>query len=423
MKIRIKKTSKINLATKVTLVFSSILIAVAVPMQIMSNIAHAGCSTISECDAKINATNQDISNYNIEIARLSSEAQTLESTVARLSAEKSVIQAQIDVSQASYDKLVTQIADTEKSIKDNKDALGVTIASLYVDDNITPIEMLASSQSISDYLDKQEYRSSVRNELSTTISKIKSLKEELEKQKTDIERVLSDQTSQKNALASKEAEQQQLLENTKSNANAYQAITNELATQIAQLSADRITISTPPHSSETIYIGPFAVYFRNWSGNVNCGGGYAYCGYSLDAYVSDSWGLHLAGECVHYAAWALANRGYYIPYDAFSVNNGYGGGNANKWVDVATDKYNQLNSNINNGEPFANLVNVPQKDDLAFMPTSGVGHVGIVEENYGNGWVRISQYNFNLERYSTTPMYSTVDLQITGDTQFLRFSR
>jgi len=61
---------------------------------------------------------------------------------------------------------------------------------LYVDDKITPIEMLASSKTVSDFIDKQEYRSSVRNQLTSTISEIKVLKESLVAQKTDVETCL-----------------------------------------------------------------------------------------------------------------------------------------------------------------------------------------------------------------------------------------
>jgi len=408
MKLRSTTPASITSATKLVLIALSILVVAVMPIQMAQKVS-AECSSIASCDSQISAKNQDIEKYNSEIARLSGEAQTLQTTVSRLSNEKSVIQSQLDISQATYDKLLKQIVETEQKIKDNQDALGTIIANMYVDDKITPIEMIASSKNVGDYLDKQEYRSSVRNELTSTIDKIKNLKKDLESQKIAVERVLADQKSQRDALAGKEAEQQKLLSETNSNANAYQQMTGELANQVAQLRADRIGLNTPKGSNGTTRIGPFAIYFRNWSGNTRCGGGYSYCNFNLDAYVSDPWGLHLAGECVHYTAWALANRGYYIPYGAFSIGNGYGGGSANRWVDVAT------------GEGFASLVGQPKKDDLAYMPTSGVGHVGIVEQNYGDGWVRISQYNYAV--YNDTPMYSTIDLKMTSDTQFLRFNR
>ena len=41
--------------------------------------------------------------------------------------------AQVDLSQAKYDKLVNDITETEKQIAENKDALGQIIADMYVD--------------------------------------------------------------------------------------------------------------------------------------------------------------------------------------------------------------------------------------------------------------------------------------------------
>ena len=410
MKINKKLLSK-KTVTNVSLVFMAVSIAAGALITTNQKTLAESCSTVQACDAQIDAKNQDKAKYEAEISRLSGEAQTLENTVNKLSSEKAIIQSQLDISQSTYDKLIVQIADTEKQIKTNQDALGKTIANMYVDDNITPLEMLASSNNIGDYLDKQEYRSSVRTNLASTITKIKQLKKDLDIKKIEAERVLADQKSQRDALAGKEAEQQKLLEDTKSNANAYQQISNALSSQIAQLRADRVGLGTTKGSNIPIQIG--SVYYRNWSGNARCGGGYSYCNYSLDQSVSDPWGLYLAGECVHYVAWAVANRGYYIPYNAFNIGNGYGGGNAELWPSVAT------------GEGFANLVSDPlnnaQRDDVAVIPTSGVGHVGIVESNYGNGWVRISQYNYAVE--GSVPGYSTIDLKVTNNIQFLRFHR
>ena len=101
MKIRIKKASKINLATKVVLVLSSILIAVMVPMQ-MSNM-FAAAITSDEINAKYDAQKAEIQKlvdaYTAQAAELSSQAATLQSAVATIQNQASVIQAQIDISQ------------------------------------------------------------------------------------------------------------------------------------------------------------------------------------------------------------------------------------------------------------------------------------------------------------------------------------
>jgi len=145
MKTRIKKISKLNLATKAVLVFSSILIVMAVPMQITNSLVSA--ETASEINARYDAQKAEIQKlvdaYNNQAAILASQAATLQSAIESLQNQAAVIQAQIDISQIEYDRLVAQITETEKKILDNKEALGVTIANMYVDGNITPIEMLA----------------------------------------------------------------------------------------------------------------------------------------------------------------------------------------------------------------------------------------------------------------------------------------
>ena len=164
MKLYNSKPALKNLSNKLLLVFLSVLIVIGIPIQMVQK------TSADQYDDKIAALQQDITEYQAEGARLNSQAATLQSALAQLANQKAAIQTQIDISQTEYDKLVVQIADTEKKIKDNKDALGTIIANMYVDSNITPIEMLASSKNISDYLDKQEYHSSIRDQLSSTIT-------------------------------------------------------------------------------------------------------------------------------------------------------------------------------------------------------------------------------------------------------------
>src|SRR5690606_23947971 len=107
-------------------------------------------------------------------------------------------------------------------IQANRDALGATIASLYVNGKTSPLEMLASSKNVSDFLNQQEYRTSVRDELTSTIKEIKELKQELEDKRAAVEKVLNDQKAARDNLAAKEAEQQQLLNATRNDEAAYQ---------------------------------------------------------------------------------------------------------------------------------------------------------------------------------------------------------
>ena len=61
----------------------------------------------------------------------------------------------------------------------------------------------------------------------------------------------------------------------------------------------------------------------------------------------------------------------------------------------------------------------PRVGDVAIAGRSGnlpYGHAMVVEQVYGNGWVKVSQYNFGYPG----GMYSTMDISTSGIT-FIHF--
>jgi len=371
MKSIVRKPSIIKSSSKLLLVFTVIVFAVVLPIQILNNNASAVCYTTAECQAQIDALNQNIAKYHAEAARLNSEAQTLQNALSKLASEKAIIQAQIDISQSKYDELVIKIADTEKKIKDNQDELGVTIANMYVDDKITPLEMLFSSKNIGEYLDKQEYRNSVKNELLATIEKIKDLKISLDQQKTEIEKILGDQKNAKQALVDKENEQQSILNQTQGQEAAYQQLSaaDEASRQQAVESYKNLT--RPPGGGTSIGISDPS------KGNYPWGGNGCYVGTNLWSYDgmngdgTDALG-YACRQCTSYSAWKIleyTGRAYYY------------WGNAKNWP------YSAANNGIEVGTSArANSVGVQ---------TGGFyGHVVWVETDPdGEGHITISQYN------------------------------
>lgn len=382
-----------GLATKSLLVATAVLTAIAVPIASMPK------AKADVYDDKMNALRQEAAEYQAQANQLHKEANTLANKIKELNARKAQVQTQIDLSQAKYNKLKKQIKETEQKILDNQDALGETIADLYVDNAITPLEMLASSQNIGDYVDKQTYRSSIRDSLTQTIDTIKDLKARLEKSKKSVKEVLDKQTAQRNSLAAIESEQKQLLQETRGKEAAYQA---QVAKTKAQLQAVRDrqrayyqSILNSAGGGTSGVVGSFQ--YSNWSGNQGCAGGYPYCG-AQDSMV-DPWGLYNR-ECVSYVAWALENRfGKYVaPFN--------GRGNAMDWP-YSAPAYSG-----------ATRVYNPKPGDAVILPADGnfapIGHAMIVESVSG-GTVHVSQYNF----YGTGE-YSTMDIQKSG-VVFLRF--
>lgn len=325
-------------------------------------------------DDKIRALRADMARYQEEADKLNSKAASLKNALAQLANEKAALQAQIDLSQAQYNKLVIQIRETEAEIKENQDALGITIADLYVDGETTPIELLASSDNISDFINKQEYRTSIRDQLSSTIKHVKDLKMQLDQQKTDVAKVLKEQKSARDTLVAKEREQQSLLSQTQNDEAKYQDLIADSAEQIAIAKATQAAIRARINGSGgyvLVEAGSLSAYPWN---NSNCPmWGYLSTGGS-DGNGGDGYGYGCR-QCASYAAWRIAKEtGIYYKW-----------GNAKDFDDRAAAAGYQRTS-------------TPMPGSIAVMEPAtagqGYGHVAWVEAVSGNQ-VTISQYNYD----------------------------
>ncbi len=270
---------------------------------------------------------------------------------------------------------------------------------MYVDDTITPLELLASSNNIGDYVDKQTYREAIQSNITATIKDIDALQKKLQKSQDDVAKILEEQKAQKAQLAAKEAEQASLVEQTKGEEAAYQKLSSDASAQMASAAAQQrayyesLRAQNGGGGVDSGTIGNFV--YSNWSGNQGCGGdGYPYCGYQ-DSY-SDPWDLYNR-ECVSYAAWRISEV-YGKKVQEFN-----GAGNAYQWPSSARGAWRVYD---------------PRPGDAVVLPIvyglAPVGHLMVVESVSGS-WVHVSQYNF----YGTGE-YSTMDIKTSG-VIFLRF--
>lgn len=364
MKLRTTTPASVSFLGKSLIVLTVVVMAFVAPLQLTQKVS------ADRYDDQINALKQDVIKYQNEANNLRSKADTLQNTLDQLAADKAAIQAQITANQLIYDQLIEDIAENEKKIEQNRDALGVTIADLYVDDKISPLEMLASSNNIGDYLDKQEYRLSIRDELSATINEIKELKAKLEAQKVDVKKVLDDQTFKRDELESKEAAQQKLLDQTKGSEQAYQSLIASNKDDIEQLQKEQQEA--------------YARARAQWSGGyITTGGsgGYPWSGVPYpcwNASCVDPWQLYYR-ECTSYVAWKLSAEGY-------GVRSFSGQGNAYEWPTTTAGYTSQRWGDPREGDAVvipAYVQNIPW-----------TGHVMFVEQVYSDGTIKISEYNF-----------------------------
>lgn len=329
-------------------------------------------------EAEINANNQQMQKYQEQADRLGATAATLQEAVNQLNGQIAEIQGYVDASQKKHDDLVAEISQNETLIQRNRKALGNILAEMHINDQVSPLEMLASSKNIGDLLDKQKQRATLRTSLNDKNKEIKRLQKKLEENKKDVENVLRDQQAQRDQLASKTAEQQKLLSDTKNDETTYQKLVGEKRSQIDQIRADQAEANRLALQSsggnDTI----------NVPQGVAGGGGYPgeWANAPLDAYV-DPWGLYTR-ECVSYVAWKVWSTGRYVPH--FN-----GAGNANQWPST-TAKHGIANGST------------PKAGAAAVMNIGYYGHVMYVEAVNGDGTITVSDYNFawdGLYRYYT----------------------
>lgn len=318
-------------------------------------------------DAEIRLKEQEANKLNAEAARLGDMATTLQGELDKLNSQISAIQSQIAESQKKRDSLQAEIAANQKKIQQNRETLGQILSDMYVDGQVSPLEMLASSSTIGDFIDKQEQRSSLQDSLNGKIKDIKSLQQKLEDNKKAVEAVMKDQEAQRGQLASKQAEQAKLVADTRNDQNAY-----------AQLASARNAEANKLREQQQAAIAAAlraANVGRNGGGAVAGSGNGGYPAYlagpPMDSLV-DPWGMY-SRECVSYTAWKVYQKNKSMPY---------WGGRGHAWQWPA----NADAAGIPRGS-------TPRVGSVGVMRGGPYGHVVWVERVNGDGTIDISQYN------------------------------
>lgn len=328
------------------------------------SVAHA-----DQYDEKINALNAQNAVTRGLVNGLSTQASGYQAVINQKQAEISGLLAQIAANEAQQSSLQSQITANQQQIDQKKTSLASTLKSMYIDGQMTTIEQLASSKNLSEYVDKEEYRTSVQNDLNAKIKEIAKLQAKLQGQKQQVDQLIATNKAQNDKLSAEKAEQDKLLAYNEGQQAAYNSQISANSSQIAalrkqQLAANSRFIGGAPGTGAT------------------CGGGYPakWCNIPQDS-VLDDWGMYNR-ECVSYTAFRVAASGRYMPPWGFQ-----GRGNANQWDDNARAAGIPVDTN-------------PQPGDVAISNAGAYGHAMYVESVSG-GSITVSQYNAALDgRYS-----------------------
>ena len=136
---------------------------------IVSAIVMASSSTLNvfadRYDEQIAQLKNEAANYQNQAAALRAQGDTLQNALNVITADKNALQKEIDLNEAKLTQLKADITANELKLDRQKKTLSKTVAQIYVNSTTTPIEVLASSKSVGDYVSSQAVRSSIKGQL------------------------------------------------------------------------------------------------------------------------------------------------------------------------------------------------------------------------------------------------------------------
>ncbi len=290
---------------------------------------------------------------------------TLQEAVNTLNAQIADLQAKIAANQAERNKLIAEIAQAEKDIAQRNTALKQNLKQMYIEGDVSNLEKVASSKSISDFVDKQEYRNKIRERIQEVVDTIKDLKLKNEKRKADVELLIRNDENMKAQVAAQQAQQAALLAQTRGEEAVYQQQIAGKKSEISRLQAEQASLNRRNLGGGRIIAGdPGRGGYPNYLHSA-----------PKDSLVSP-WGMYNR-ECVDYTAWKVHQTYGNMPY--------WGGrGNANQWPSSARA----------DGIPTGTA---PRAKSVAISMAGYYGHAMWVESVNGDGTITVSQYNYAVD--------------------------
>lgn len=329
-----------------TLMAASVLLSLGFPV-------HA-----DDFDTQINNLQAKISEQKAALGALQTQADTLENKLAGINAQVTAITNQLELTSAQLRQVNIRIEQLNQQMAKQKAFLANNIKTMYLQSSTSPLEVLLSSESLSDYYNKQEYLEKIKEKIQETLESLLATKKDLDGQQKQLADLTDQQKTQQQALVAQQQEASNLLAQTQGQEAAYQSMVVETNKQLQGIVAARAEA-----------IRRAGIKFSS-SG---CGGYPAvWCNAVQDSMVDD-WAFYNR-ECVSYVAWKRWALGMKPQ--------------PNYWGNAA-DWYRYVNSST------------PHSGDIIVWrayanPYVGwAGHVAFVESVNGST-VTMSQFNFDV---------------------------
>ncbi len=308
----------------------------------------AGCVTQTCREAADAASAADA-----RAAAAAANAQTLEGEVERLNAEIAALESRIAANQAIADDLTIQIDINEQKLTLQQTALARLLVDMHFENEPDAIILLASSNSLGDYAEKQSRQATAKTQIAASAEAIRNLKADLERQRESVQALIDSAEASRAEADAKRTEQTALIERYKDNAEAY----------------ERDAMAARETMQQEI-----AAEIARYNNNGVVGEGYNSYPYAANCPQDNVKYLVVGGyvcQCTSYAGWkAQEFWGIYIS----------AWGDAKSWGSTAKRLGYVVDSN-------------PAPHTIAYSTAGIYGHVMWVESINANGTINLTEYN------------------------------
>lgn len=330
-------------------------------------------------DQQIAQLQQDNAQKRSALNDLQDQASSYQDAINKLQLQINALQGAINQNLAKQAELKQKIDGAEVELNKQKAVLGASIRAMYVQGQVSTLEMLASSDNLSDFVDKQVYQSAIQDKVKDILDKVTKLKLQLQGEKDQVEQLLKDQQTQQAQLSDAQQQQAQLLAYNQGQQAVYNQQISANQSKIAELRRQQIILN-----------GQYNI--GNFKGDPGNGGYPSVWANAPQDSMIDDWGMYNR-ECVSYAAYKV-HQDFLAGKTRRDMPYWGGMGNANQWDDDARAY----------GIPVDNN---PTPGSIAISNAGAYGHAMYVEAVSGNT-IYVQQYNAQLNgQYSEGWRYTT----------------
>lgn len=315
-----------------------------------------------EYEHQIETAETVIRSYKQQQTRLAKLAKKLEKRLDNLDKQIAAIKQQIKQNKQKYQRISQKLEKLQARVAQQSDQLEWLLRQSYFSSQMSVIEMIASRESLSHYMDYYEAQDRLQSHMLAQLGDLKAAKEQVAAQRARIKRVLLEGKTMKQALQHKRQQVQDLLERTRGQQRLYEQLIKQRNAHIAKLRAKQ-------KSANLHYFAAGKLI----PGDPNNGGYPDRLNNAPQDSLVDPWGMYNR-ECVSYTAWKVYQTTGHMPY--------WGGhGNAEQWPASARRA----------GIPVGST---PKEGAVAIAFIGPYGHAMFVEEVLPNGKIHISEYNY-----------------------------